>query len=133
MLKVFVYGTLKPGESNYQYYCRGKSIEEIAAYTFGNLYNLSLGYPAMTEGNNRVQGYLLSFSDTDILNSLDRLEDYHPNRSFDLNEYYRREINVYLSSGELLATAWSYFMSEAKIKQFKGIFLPSGCWTSTIK
>ncbi len=129
IVKVFVYGTLKPGESNYQSYCGGKSIEEIKAYTFGNLYNLSLGYPAMTKGNNKITGYLLCFADAKILNSLDELEGYRQEKSFELNEYYRREIAVYRSSGESLGMAWSYLMSEAKVRQLKGIWLASGWWT----
>jgi gamma-glutamylcyclotransferase (GGCT)/AIG2-like uncharacterized protein YtfP len=130
IVKVFVYGTLKPGESNYQYYCDGKSIAEIKAYTFGNLYNLSLGYPAMTEGKNKVLGYLLSFSSAEILKSLDRLEGYREGKPNELNEYYRQEINVYDLSGKSLGVAWSYFMSETKIRQFNGVFLESGWWAN---
>jgi gamma-glutamylcyclotransferase (GGCT)/AIG2-like uncharacterized protein YtfP len=128
MTKVFVYGTLKPGESNYQYYCGGKSIEEIKAYTFGNLYSLPVGYPAMTEGKNKVLGYLLSFSNAEILKSLDRLEGYREGQPSQLNEYCRQEINVYNLSGESLGLAWSYFMSETKVRQFNGVFLESGWW-----
>jgi len=32
-MKVFVYGTLKPGEQNYPAYCEGKAIAEIIIHT----------------------------------------------------------------------------------------------------
>jgi gamma-glutamylcyclotransferase (GGCT)/AIG2-like uncharacterized protein YtfP len=47
MISVFVYGTLKPNEANYQKYCAGKVIREIKAFTWGQLFHLSLGYPAI--------------------------------------------------------------------------------------
>ena len=127
-INVFVYGTLKPGERNYPHYCADKTIQETKAYTWGQLYHLSLGYPAMTEGDNKIEGYLLTFADTNILTSLDELEDYQPNRSPDLNEYYRQQVSVYNLADNFLGLAWSYFMSLEKIRQLKGIPVNSGAW-----
>ncbi|NET53980.1 MAG: gamma-glutamylcyclotransferase, partial [Merismopedia sp. SIO2A8] len=42
--KVFVYGTLKPGEVNYDQYCASKVVEEIRAIAFGELFDLPIGY-----------------------------------------------------------------------------------------
>ncbi|MDJ0558299.1 MAG: gamma-glutamylcyclotransferase, partial [Microcystis sp. M53599_WE4] len=48
MMEVFVYGTLKPKESNYSAYCAGKVINSKTAYTKGHLYHLTaLGYPGL--------------------------------------------------------------------------------------
>ena len=127
-INIFVYGTLKPGESNYSKYCAGKTIAEIKAYTWGHLYDLCLGYPGMTKGDRKIEGYLLTFTDAHILTSLDELENYHPQRSPDLNEYYRQQVPVYDLTGDFLGQAWSYLMSLDKVKQLQGMFLNAGCW-----
>lgn len=131
-VKVFVYGTLKPGEFNYQRYCAGKVVEEIKAIAFGQLYNLSCGYPGMTLGEGKVQGYLLTFNDPAILSCLDELEDYKPNRMPEANEYNRQLIEVYDQSAQSLGFVWAYLMSSERVEQLQGIFLASGCWSSGV-
>jgi gamma-glutamylcyclotransferase (GGCT)/AIG2-like uncharacterized protein YtfP len=128
-LKVFVYGTLKPGECNYSYYCAKSVVEAIPAYTWGNLYHLPLGYPGMTLGNSKIAGFVLTFSNEKILASLDELEDYEPERSPQENEYQRQKILVYELSGKLLGEVWGYLMTSERVKQLEGIFVPSGWWT----
>jgi gamma-glutamylcyclotransferase (GGCT)/AIG2-like uncharacterized protein YtfP len=128
VLKVFVYGTLKPGECNYRRYCAGRVANAIESYTWGQLYHLAIGYPAMTPGNNKIIGFLLTFANEKILVSLDELEDYHPQRSRQDNEYQRQKIPVYKLSGEPLGEAWGYLMAPKKVEQFGGILVPSGCW-----
>lgn len=130
LLKVFVYGTLKPGEINYELYCAGKVAEEEPAIAYGQLYHLSLGYPGMILGDGQVQGFLLTFTDSTIFDSLDQLEDYDPNRRPEDNEYNREQIEVYDLTGQSLGLAWVYFMTLEKVKNFQGIFIPSGCWSS---
>lgn len=128
-VEVFVYGTLKPGEVNYQNYCGGKVIQAGPSYTWGTLYALSVGYPGMIEGRNKVMGMLLVFNDLNILNSLDRLEGYQENRATHQNEYYRKLVPVYSLENKLLGQAWSYFMNRAKVEQYSGVLIESGCWT----
>jgi gamma-glutamylcyclotransferase (GGCT)/AIG2-like uncharacterized protein YtfP len=132
-LKVFVYGTLKPQEANYQTYCEGKVIESIEVYTFGRLFHLpSLGYPAMTwEDNhdNTVRGYLLTFSNSEVIHDLDKLETYSPHRLPEANEYQRQLITVYTLDREPLEKVWAYFMTGTKIVQLRGVPVPSGWWT----
>ncbi|HAC63172.1 MAG TPA: hypothetical protein DCF68_06430 [Cyanothece sp. UBA12306] len=128
-MKVFVYGTLKPGECNYRSYCQKKVIEIIKAYTYGQLYHLSLGYPAMTRGNQKVQGYLLKFFDDTVLQKLDDLEDYYPLRSPQDSQYLRQNLVIYSPIGELLGEAWGYLMTVEKIKQLGGKLITSGWWT----
>ncbi|MDJ0632953.1 MAG: gamma-glutamylcyclotransferase [Xenococcaceae cyanobacterium MO_188.B29] len=129
---VFVYGTLKPGERNYLRYCAGKTIRETQAYVKGQLYHLSLGYPALTEGDKKIEGYLLTFANNSILTSLDELEDYHPDRSPELNEYYRQQVLVYNLADDFLEKAWIYLMNLAKIEKLQGTLLNSRYWSSNL-
>ena len=126
---VFVYGTLKPGQSNYQIYCVGKVVEEKRAIAFGQLFSLPFGYPAMTPGTSHIQGYLLSFSDLQILPQLDWLEDYNPQRPIADNEYYRQQIEVYDTALNSLGTAWAYFMTPQKVRALGGTLLLDGWWS----
>ena len=130
MLKVFVYGTLKPGEINYQRLCAGKVVEEKRAIAQGHLFALPFGYPAMTPGDGRVQGYVLTFTDPEVLHALDLLEGYHPQRPLEQNEYNRQLIETFNLSGEPLETAWAYLMSPDLVRSYGGIFLHSGWWSN---
>jgi len=69
-LKVFVYGTLKPGYINYRRYCAGQVLQEQAAMARGHLYELAAGYPAMTLGESWVQGFVLWLKQHRILAQL---------------------------------------------------------------
>jgi gamma-glutamylcyclotransferase (GGCT)/AIG2-like uncharacterized protein YtfP len=131
-LNVFVYGTLKPSEVNYGRYCAGKVVEEKRAIALGQLYNLPLGYPAMTPGESPVQGYLLTFTDPGVLTILDELEDYDPNQMPEQNEYNRQQIETYNLSGQPLGFAWVYLMTAKRVQRLGGILIPSGCWSSSI-
>ncbi|MBR8831075.1 MAG: hypothetical protein N5P05_003781 [Chroococcopsis gigantea SAG 12.99] len=133
MLKVFVYGTLKPGESNYPRYCEKKVIQHERVYTKGQLFHLqALGYPGLTRGDSRVEGVLLCFADESVLENLDSLEDYRSDRSPDLNEYQREKIEVYSLAGEPLGQVWGYIMSSDKIKGYGGVPVVSGWWTGKL-
>ncbi|MTF39404.1 gamma-glutamylcyclotransferase family protein [Cyanobacterium aponinum] len=128
MLKVFVYGTLKPSGKYYKIYCQGKTINEVKCWTKGKLYDLPLGYPAMTEGEEKVYGYLLSFASFKHLSNLDKLEGYTGIDNSPLNEYERRKITVYNDDNQPIDEAWCYFMNDSAIASLNGVFLPSGWW-----
>lgn len=145
LVKVFVYGTLKPGESNYQRYCSGKVVDICPAIALGELYALGvLGYPAMTTGDRPVRGFLLSFRDPGVLHDLDQLEGYDPHRSSSHNEYDRRQIDVFnippslsptggitweqLSAWPTLGRVWAYFMAPERVRSLGGVLLPTGWW-----
>lgn len=103
MLKIFVYGTLKPGQCNDRY-CRDRQSAETA-WARGQLFKLPVGYPAMTKGTQWVKGVLLTFADdtcaddtseeNKILSRLDALEDYSPYRPASENEYQRDWIEIF--------------------------------------
>lgn len=129
MLKVFVYGTLKPGERNYQAYCADKVVEVQEAIAYGKLFALPFGYPAaIFPENYLVRGYVLSFLDPTVLTALDELEDYHPDRLASQNDYQRHQVEVYNSNLEPLAKVWTYSMSRQKIAAYGGVFLKNGWW-----
>ncbi|MEW6499280.1 MAG: gamma-glutamylcyclotransferase [Cyanobacteriota bacterium] len=131
--KVFVYGTLKPGEFYYPRYCAGKVVEEKPAIAMGQLYHLPpLGYPAMIPGENQVQGFLLTLANAATLSHLDELEDYEPHRQPEDNEYNRYPIEIYDLMGKSLGMAWAYFMTLEKVQYYQGILISSGCWSGSV-
>ncbi len=130
LIRIFVYGTLKPGESNFEQYCANRVIATQAAIAYGLLFDLHLGYPSMTEGDRPVYGYLLSFTDTTMLKAMDELEDFDPSRPADRNEYNRVQIEIFDLRGRSLGNAWVYLMSLDLVKQAGGTLLPNCNWTS---
>ncbi|MDJ0737163.1 MAG: gamma-glutamylcyclotransferase [Nostocaceae cyanobacterium] len=129
MVKVFVYGTLKPGEAYYQQYCAGKVISAKRAIAYGELFALPQGYPAMTAGNSPIHGYLLEFSDIAVLRELDELEDYSPSRQISQNLYNRQEIEIFDLEGESLGLAWIYLMTKALVTNLQGVSQTDAWWT----
>ncbi|WP_448561677.1 gamma-glutamylcyclotransferase family protein [Trichothermofontia sp.] len=128
-LRIFVYGTLKPGEANYAY-LQGKTFSICDAFTKGYLYHLpTLGYPALIPGKGTVYGALLHFMDSEVLRHLDALEGYAPNRPRIDNEYQRRQLAVYGLDGKPLGWAWGYVMEPAQVERLGGILLPGGWWS----
>jgi gamma-glutamylcyclotransferase (GGCT)/AIG2-like uncharacterized protein YtfP len=137
VINVFVYGTLKPGEVNYQKYCQGKVVEAkkamptaSAANALGQLYSLPMGYPAMTLGNSKVYGYLLSFADSQILTALDNLEDYQPTKPISDNLYNRQSIEIFDLDGLSLGWVWVYLMTLERVYRLGGKLQPNGYWHS---
>jgi gamma-glutamylcyclotransferase (GGCT)/AIG2-like uncharacterized protein YtfP len=127
-MKIFVYGTLKPGEANHDRYCQ--SVAHIQpAIVFGTLYALPMGYPAMTPGDSPVHGFLLTFDDPQILVALDELEDYRSDRPPAQNEYNRQKTKTFSPIHQPLGNAWVYQMEIAKAKRLGGVLLPGGNWT----
>ncbi|NDJ23567.1 gamma-glutamylcyclotransferase [Nostoc sp. B(2019)] len=131
LVRVFVYGTLKPGEANYKRYCAGKVADAKPAMLQGKLFALPMGYPAMTLGDSQVHGYLLSFTNPGILKQLDVLEDYQPHRQMSENLYNRQIIEAYEPKGLSLGYAWVYLMSPERVYQFGGVPQPDGWWSNS--
>lgn len=132
-LKIFVYGTLKPGEVNYQRFCAGKVVEEKRAIALGQLFDLPLGYPAMTMGKRPVQGFLLRFTDLAVSIALDELEGYDPHRPAQENEYDKQQIEIYDLEGESLGLAWVYLMTSQQVQRLGGVLISSGWWSRDVK
>lgn len=131
LIRVFVYGTLKPGECNYQRYCDGKIVTAEKAIAHGQLFYLSCrGYPAMVAGVGSVHGFVLSFTDPTLLQTLDALEDYDPDRPTEANEYHRQQIEVFNIAGESIGFVWAYLIKPQQISLIGGESLPEGVWNS---
>lgn len=126
---VFVYGTLKPGEFYYPLYCEGKVVQSCEAFTYGQLYDLPLGYPAMTVGQARVYGYVLTFVEAQALKDLDDLEGYDPHGPLDQNEYERQQIEAFHLDGTSLGMVWAYRMTVQHANHLGGTLISSGRWT----
>lgn len=124
-----MYGTLKPGEANYDALFTGHEVFCTPAITQGKLYSLPFGYPAMTTGEDWVQGILLTFKAPVLLDALDELEDYKSNRPADENEYQRQIRPIYTISHQPLTHAWVYLMLSTQIQRWGGQYLASGHWT----
>jgi gamma-glutamylcyclotransferase (GGCT)/AIG2-like uncharacterized protein YtfP len=127
LLKVFVYGTLKPGESNYAAYA-DQVVDMQEAIAYGELFDLPFDYPAMTGGDRPIYGYLLFLTDPTVLDDLDELEGYSPDHALADNEYIRDEIEVFSLEGKPLGCAWVYLMNLQQVTRWGGILIPSGKW-----
>jgi gamma-glutamylcyclotransferase (GGCT)/AIG2-like uncharacterized protein YtfP len=137
-LHIFVYGTLKPGEANFEIYCGNRVINSQRAYIQGELYDLpSLGYPGLLHGNSQVHGFVLSFDCPAILSELDELEDFQPHRHPAENDYNRELVVAHISTVGVTSPlenrtdqllAWAYFMNPERLARFGSIHLPDGWW-----
>jgi gamma-glutamylcyclotransferase (GGCT)/AIG2-like uncharacterized protein YtfP len=83
-------------------------------------------------GNSPVYGYLLSFKDDSILESLDELEDYQSDRAFSENLYNRQSIEVFENKSISLGIAWAYFMTLEQVTRFDGIPQPNGLFSTSL-
>lgn len=130
MIRVFVYGTLKPGEVNYRHLCDGRIHRSLPAIAPGDLYDLPVGYPALTPGTGDVQGYVLEFDDEALLAALDDLEAYDPQRSPAENLYNRIEAAVVDAQRRPLGTVWLYQMTVELAQAMGGVKVEDGVWRS---
>ncbi len=100
--RLFVYGTLMPGEANHRLIelhvrsARPATIEGVL---------VDLGaFPALIPGDGIVEGVLLEMA-VEAMEITDRLEGFHPGRDHSL--YLRKEVIARLDDGQELQ-AWTY-------------------------
>jgi gamma-glutamylcyclotransferase (GGCT)/AIG2-like uncharacterized protein YtfP len=129
-LRVFVYGTLMPGEVNHRTYCELFHPRVTIASVRGRLFRLPAGYPALVPGELWIEGRLLEFENGSVLSVLDELEDYQPSRPSSDNEYDREEVAIFNPAGEALGVAWTYRMTEEKARRFQGVPIDGTSWGS---
>jgi gamma-glutamylcyclotransferase (GGCT)/AIG2-like uncharacterized protein YtfP len=128
-IKVFVYGTLKPGGHYWPQFCEGKVLTQTPAKIHGELYDLHVGYPGLIlRGEAWVLGYLLEFSEEAHLDRLDELEGYAPGRAESQNEYNRVKVACFDLEGASLSEVWAYEMTVATTERHKGSLIESGDW-----
>ena len=132
MLRVFVYGTLKPGGRYHQPLCQNDLTDALPAMVRGRLYDFpQLGYPAMVPGEDWVKGFVLVFERApifcaDILSRLDLLEGYSPHRAAEQNDYQRLRVQPASLNREPLPLAWVYQITEERAIAQGGVYLPDG-------
>jgi len=114
-LPFFVYGTLRPGCSNYTRHFCGFTTDERCAVAY-NYRLLSSGiYPyAVRASGETVTGSLLTVSPVHypkLMQALDRLEGFHPSQPAD-SHYVRQAVAVHLKQAPgrppATETAWMY-------------------------
>lgn len=128
-LKVFAYGTLKPGGHYWPEFCEGKVVAQTPAKIRGELYDLHVGYPGLRlRGEDWVYGYVLVLKDEAALARLDDLEGYVPNRPEDQNEYNRLKVECFKMEDEPLGEAWAYEMTAATMARLRGTLIEGGDW-----
>jgi gamma-glutamylcyclotransferase (GGCT)/AIG2-like uncharacterized protein YtfP len=125
-LRVFVYGTLKPGGMYYRQVCEAFAPQAIPAWIPGRLYHLpKLNYPAVTTGEDRIQGFVLSFDAPGPLAELDEVEEYDAERP-ESSLYLRHWLTIQTDQGPV--EAWGYLMRHEQVQALGGIYLPEGLW-----
>ena len=113
-LRVFVYGTLKPGGFYWQ--------------RFWEVYHLPIGYPASVFGGDCwIQGVVLEMKDIEAMKGLDSLEGFDPYRTVG-NDYRRLRVEVFDLESDRVDRVWSYEMDLRKIVGQGGIRVESGNW-----
>jgi gamma-glutamylcyclotransferase (GGCT)/AIG2-like uncharacterized protein YtfP len=129
-LKVFVYGSLKPGGHYWPDFCEGTLVAApVAAKIRGALYDLHVGYPGLLlESEKWVQGYVLEFAQEADFLRLDYLEGYVPGRAQADNEYNRLRVAYFSPDGEALGEVWAYEMTAATMARHQGTLIESGDW-----
>ena len=105
MVKLFVYGSLAPGESNH-FILKKMDGKWEKAHVFGKLYDegwgARMGFPGIRfdEEKERVNGYLFHFDNRKM--DWDKLDE------FEGDAYQRMEVPVYPESGQSSVIAFVY-------------------------
>ncbi len=108
-LPFFVYGTLLPGQPNYDLWAQYILSKQTAVFANGRLLDLG-NYPMLVEkGNDPVKGMVVTIKPAAyeaVTSRLDHLEGYDPHNP-NKSEYVRMERHVYLADGTAV-NAWVY-------------------------
>lgn len=140
MIEVFVYGTLKPGEINDWVYGQ-QAMSAKPAIVWGHLYALPIGYPALTSGDQPIQGIILTFQEGNILAVLDQFEQHPPDRfqccfphlSIGEHQYARLAVETFDLNQKPLGKAWAYTMTTEQVRRLGGVKISDGQWTHALQ
>ena len=111
--EIFVYGTLLPGEANFQQIATMVAGRE-AARTRGRLFHLPLGYPALMEAEEGLlHGVPLRFNEPieKVLDVCDRIEGYQPDD--EESSLFIRVAKQVEPEGGASKEAWCYSVGPA--------------------
>jgi gamma-glutamylcyclotransferase (GGCT)/AIG2-like uncharacterized protein YtfP len=130
-LPFFVYGTLRPGERNHDRLLRGSIRSEEPGLLPGAVLYEGPGYPyAVAEGHGTVSGEIVTAlpgTYDELLDALDRLEEYQPDDPRSLYERVAREVTA--ADGRS-ARAWVYLAAPAVAARLRalGRLIEGGDW-----
>ncbi len=140
-LPLFVYGTLKPGESNYDAYLAGCTLAEhqallpnAAMFTDG-AYPYLVADATLLAPCDAVQGALVYVAPehyVETLQRIDRLEDYKPLSPWSL--YIRTEVSVQTAAGNI--EAWTYVAGPKVLQGIRAgrlMKVAGGLWRSACR
>lgn len=122
---LFVYGTLRPGQSNWPQIAALTLDTQTAIMRGFEMYHLPEGYPAVIGGVGEVRGTLVWPEDgarDELLQTTDRIERFAPG---DETSLYRRVV-----AGVGHARAFIYLFHPSRIDHLKrhGTRVPHGNW-----
>ncbi|NLX69287.1 MAG: gamma-glutamylcyclotransferase [Clostridiales bacterium] len=123
--RVFVYGTLMKDFWNYDKYLKGRISRITPGITYGLLYHLPEGYPALLAGTEAIKGEVIEPVDENLIKDLDRLEGYVEGRS---NNLYKREVKTVLTQDGEKINCWVYIYADERYAKENGILIPDGDW-----
>lgn len=136
----FVYGTLKPGGSNYISYLAGRTSTEQAAWIAGaalytpGMYPFLVRNPDLVRPGDQVSGTVITIRSGlyhQIVSLLDELEDYRPGQPDNL--YERVVLTAQSASGPV--DAWTYVAGAqalASIRSGKMLKVDGGVWDNML-
>lgn len=123
---LFVYGSLMRNEENHHFLKEMKAKFVTKGEVKGKLYDLGVGFPALTEEEGYVYGELYEIDEASI-SLLDQLEGYDSEREED-SLYVRKKV-VIRSFSKQNYQAEVYYMSQKKLKEFFAVYLEGGRWS----
>ncbi|MFE1958089.1 gamma-glutamylcyclotransferase family protein [Streptomyces sp. NPDC059479] len=134
-LPFFVYGTLRPGEPNYDLCLRGRTAHEEPARLEGALLYDGPGYPYVIEDRGTVVGDLITAKPGqygELLAVLDELEEYFA--PGDPANVYERVARDVLSAGGTTVSAWVYFAAPRVAHELRarGRLIAGGDWLTHV-
>lgn len=126
-IRIFVYGTLKPGQANWERALSGHVRRRMAGFIRGRLFDLPTGFPAATAGDGRVHGHVLHLP-TAMLARVDEIEGFEPGRDPDRNLYQRLTVPAFTPQGAPAGKVYAYIMDGDRVDRLGGTELPGGVW-----
>jgi gamma-glutamylcyclotransferase (GGCT)/AIG2-like uncharacterized protein YtfP len=129
-IPVFVYGTLRNSEGNYQYILQGRTVAEEPAVLDGAAMYSNGGFPYVVSADDgQVVGELMHLDPQarpETMQRLDQLEGYRGADEF--NHYERNLVQVKDSEGSMV-TAWAYLAEGSVAERAKQLEpVPDGDW-----
>lgn len=122
-MKLFVYGTLRKGQSNHELIKEEKLISDQARMK-AKLYDTGNGYPALVlKGKDYVYGEIYDVNDS-LLPDLDLLEGYDESRTDNL--YFR--VKKMIETNQELVEAWVYVIDKRHENSLKEL-IPFQDWS----